>query len=428
MKEELLHYVWAQQHFPKRALRTVSGDRIRVLKAGTLNRGAGPDFRNACVKIGNVLWRGDIEVHLKSSDWCAHKHTADKRYNSVILHVVWEDNKDVFRLDGTQVPTLVLKEHIEEKLLLRYQALMKEKSMIPCSAQFSNIAAEVRKGMLEKVLSQRFRDKYRFVDKLFRANKDDTEAVVYQLLGYNFGFKANSDAFLRLVKIVPLRLIAQHRRNLLYIEALLLGQAGLLPSVKEGKKLEGSYVRELLESYEYLQKKHFLEAPMLESEWQFFRLRPGNFPTIRITQFARLLHIYPALFGLLVNSTASQLRRKLAIKQSSYWQKHYLLGKKSTTKIGGLGEASIDNILINTVVPLLVTYGTLRSDDFFIQKAKKILRSLPPEDNVIVRRWHQVGLVPKDAFESQASIALFKHFCQAKKCLSCDIGKHLLRR
>ncbi|MEM7361421.1 MAG: DUF2851 family protein [Bacteroidota bacterium] len=428
IQEELIHYLWQTQQFDKKDLQVVSGEELQVMKVGHPNKGAGPDFLHSTILLNSVSWRGDIEIHKRSSDWYAHKHAEDKRYNSVILHVVWEDNQPVLRADGTKVPTLTLKDRVDPALLTTYQKMMKGQEQIPCSRYFAQVPDDIREKMLEKALFQRFKQRYRFVEKLLRKNNQDTETTTYQLLGYNFGFKVNSEPFLSLVEHVPFELLRQHRPNLLYLEAILLGQAGLLKVSEKEKKDLGGYEKALIEAYTYLKRKHGLEAMANPYAWNFFRLRPANFPTIRITQFARLIHAYPNLFSLLVNHPPTQLKRHLAIQQSSYWQTHYQLGKKSDRKIGGLGKSSIENILINTVVPLLVTYGKLRDNDFFIDKGISLLRSLHAEDNVIIRKWHDLGFQPKDAFESQASIELFTKFCQPKKCLSCGIGKHLLQK
>ena len=333
MKEDLLHYIWRTQQFNKEGLQTDSGEHVEIVKVGKLNKDAGPDFLDGSIKIGHVAWRGDIEVHLKSSDWYAHKHEVDSRYNSVVLHVVWEDNKKVIRSDGTFVPTLALKGRVQKKLLQRYEVLIEHPTtLIPCSSQLPQVSKAIYSKMLAKALLQRFSHKSHFVNKLLRRNHYDTEATAYHLLGYNFGFKVNSETFLELVQRVPLRLLDQHRPNLLYLEALLLGQAGLLPSLGRNDELEQGYAQELVESYMYLKRKHRLAPTIEQHSWKFCRLRPANFPTIRIVQFARLVHLHPQLFSLLVNSTPAQLKTRFAIRPSTYWQDHYLIGKKATVR------------------------------------------------------------------------------------------------
>ena len=427
MKEEWLQYLWKMQQFSKKGLKTTCGKKIKVVKVGKSHAHGGPDFLGGKVRIGEIDFCGDIEVHIKSSDWYAHKHHLDNRYNSVVLHVVWTHNKEVMTKKGTVIPTLALAPRTPKRLLDAYYRLMTKRSPIPCHHHFLAVKERVRKSVLETKLLQRLDEKYLFLQKLFRANNKDTHSTTYQLLGYNFGFKSNSEAFLSLVQKVPLPLVQRYRGNLIYLEALLMGQAGLLPDQGEAVRYRESYEKELIHCYHKLKEKHPLEEPLPKVAWHFARLRPANFPTIRMMQFARFIHLYHDIFSLLINSTIHQLRSALALQQSTYWQKHYLLGKKSNHNIGGLGQHSIENIIINTVVPLLVMYGKVRKQPFFAQKAVNLLRSLPPEDNSIVRAWQKIGFQPQNAFESQAVLALFKGSCKTKQCLQCDIGKCVIK-
>ena len=427
MKEDLLQYIWQYQLFDRKELATAQGQVLKILKTGTLNENAGPDFSNAHILIDDVAWHGHVEIHVNSAAWYAHKHQKDKAYESVVLHVVWEDDKPVIQKNGTPLPTIVLQKRIKPPLLARYGELAKAKSPIPCATQLNRVPKKVWNTMIEKALFQRLESKHNLVYKLLKANKDDSEATAYQLLAYNFGFKLNSEAFLTLSKQVPLKLIQKNATSLLHLEALLLGQAGLLPTTPTLAMLEDDYVGVLTKTYTYLKHKYKLKTTLTRSQWNFFRLRPANFPFIRIAQFANLLHTHRSIFYLLINTSPKDLQKSLSIRQSTYWQEHYILGKKSKQPIAGLGKTSIDNIIINTVVPILVAYGKIRGSQYYIDRAIKLLHDLPPEHNTITNRWKKLGMKIQDAFNSQGSLELFNSFCKPKKCLSCAVGIALVR-
>ena len=426
MQEDFLYYVWKLQHFDKKNLTTCQGESLSISHPGTRNDHAGPDFLKGSITINDVTWHGHIEMHTNASDWYAHQHQNDNAYDNVILHVVWNHDKDIQQQDGTIIPTLVLKDRVSPQLQQQYRRLVHNKAPIPCTKHLPHVADLMKTSMLDKALFQRLTHKNNLVYRFLEDTRGDWEATAYQLLAYNFGFKANSSTLLDLALDLPLKTLTKHADNLLQLEALLLGQAGLLPT---NKAPQDDYLEALKKEYNYLAHKYSLKrGKVQESQWNFFRLRPANFPTIRIAQFAQLLHQHPSIFDLLVNTPTKTLYKKLAIIQSSYWQAHYRFAKQSKIKIPGLGKASIEHILINTAVPLLVAYGKAKDEQDYIDRAIAILQHLPAEYNTITRHWEDEGIKAKSAFDSQALIELFNNFCTKKKCLSCDIGVAILQK
>lgn len=423
MTEAFIHYLWQFQQFNKSLLRTTNQEPIRVLKTGILNTNAGPDFSQARIQIGEIEWAGNIEIHSKSSDWNSHNHQFDGAYNNVILHVVWENDKPIVRADGSEIPTLELKPLTDTTLLQKYQLLLTNKSVIPCAPQFKDVSDLARIATLDKVLTKRLIQKSTIVEELLEENQGDWEETAYQLLAKNFGFKLNSEAFLRLAKNLPLKVLQKHRDNLTQIEAILFGQSGLLTETDD-------YSKKLIQEYDFLGAKYSLKAQMLGShEWKLLRTRPANFPTIRIAQLAKLISLQKSFFSVFTQTESIEdLRKTLQIKQSEYWQEHYHFGKALGKKMNGLGKDSIDNLLINTVIPLLTCYSQKMDNQAYMDRAIAFLESFPSESNHIIDMWKNLGLEIKTAFDAQASIELYNNFCNQKKCLQCNIGIEILKK
>lgn len=429
MKEELLHYIWHFQQFKKTNLTTVQGQKLKIIKTGIPNTDAGPDFLEAHVLISEIELHGHIEVHVHSSSWYSHRHHENPAYDNVILHVVWCYDKPVMRTNSTLLPTLVLESYVDLQLLKRYRSLAEARSLLPCSAQIHSTPRSKWIKMLKKALVKRLITKSDLVYDLLASNKNDSEITAYQLLAQNFGFKINSANFLQLSRVLPFKIIQKNRSNLLDIEALLLGQAGLLDLLYHRENVaKDPYINELIQRYHYLKHKYKLTTTLTYAQWKFFRLRPGNSPFIRIAQFASLLHHHSSLFYTLLNTPPEKLYETLAIRQSPYWQAHYQPGKTSKKRVSCLGKASIYNIVINTIVPLLVAYGRLRNIDYYTNRALRILRYLPAEQNKITKRWQKLNMPLCNAADSQGSIELFNNFCRLKKCFSCEIGQTILRK
>jgi len=429
MQESFISYLWQFQYFDKSQLATVAGESLQIIGVGQPNTNAGADFMQACVIINEVKWVGNVEIHLKTSDWLAHQHHENRSYDSVILHVVWEDDMQaagaIRRNDLTEIPVLVLKNKTDRLLVEKYYLLMaNQQSEILCHSQLPHVKEITKISMLDKALMQRLQRKAEEILKLLKENIGDWETTTYQWTSQSFGFKVNNEAFLRLSKALPLLVLMKYAENLSQIEALLFGQAGLLQTDRND-----NYFDTLAKEYNYLSHKHSLQNFQLAAHhWKFLRLRPANFPTIRIAQFAQLFHQKKSLFDTFIQTEKFEdLYQFFDITQSNYWQQHYLFGKTTDSKISGLGELSIQNLLINTVVPLLIAYANYKDNQVFTDRAIHFLEQLPAEKNKILTTWKQVGQAAKTAADSQALIELFNNFCLPKKCLQCSIGVSLLK-
>lgn len=422
MQESFLHYIWQFQYFDKKELTVSSGEKLEVFFPGTHNDDSGPDFANAKIRLANMNWAGSVEIHVKSSGWYDHHHDSDAAYENVVLHVVWEEDKAVLRNDGTAIPTLVLKDRVDESLITRYQNLVQNASSIPCEKIFPQVSDLVKHGMLDKSLMQRLENKAEQITQLLIAANNDWEEVTYQLTARNFGFKINYDPFFQLANAVRRKVLLKHGDNLTQIEALLFGQAGFL---EYGIKDE--YFKELQREYKVLSVKYGLTNQKLKKEnWKFLRLRPANFPTIRIAQFSALFYKNRNFFSKLIEAD-NDVIKLFDISTSAYWHSHYRFGRKTARSISRLGVESINNLIVNTVVPLLVAYGKSQDDQQMIDRAVELLHSIKAEKNKITKSWSQIGLTVKDSFDSQALIELNNNYCLKRRCLACNIGIDILK-
>ncbi len=422
MQETLLHYIWKLQLFDKKNLRTHAGKKVEVLWPGSANVDTGPDFLSARVKIDNKMLYGHIEIHIKESDWHTHQHDKNEAYDNVIMHVVW--HKAPLVKKKKNIPTLYLSQYVNPNMLVRYEELMTSEENIPCVRYLPAVAQKKWGYMLKKALKERLEQKYLFVCELLKQNKNDSDMVSYQVLAQAFGFGINKKAFFRLSQKVPFRVVQEKNNDLSTLEALFFGQSGFLT----GLATKNAYIDMLRKKHASLTKKYRLPSPMPKTSWKFFRSRPANAPTLRIAQMVRFLYKQEGLFSFLVNTTYQNLKQRLGRSPSPYWKKHYAFDKRAKKPIPAMGIQSINTIIINTVIPLLAAYGKIRGDDFYVEQAIKILEQLPPENNTITRHWTQVGMPIKTAFDSQGSLALFNDFCSVRRCLSCSIGRYILKK
>lgn len=424
MTESFLHYIWQFQYFDKTNLSCSTGEEVMVIHPGLRNAHAGPDFFNAKIRIGTMEWIGTVEIHVFSSAWKAHNHDSDAAYENVILHVVWEDDLPVHRRDGSLIPTLSLKNRIEAKYLIPFKKLIQDPSPIPCSSSLPAVQPITRLAMLDKALMIRLERKADYVIAMLRKNNDDWEETCYQLLGRNFGFKVNAEPFQQLTKAVPYKLVLKHADNLQTVEAMLFGAAGFLEESGADE-----YYRLLLQEYRVMKAKFNLyEKQMNGAQWRFLRLRPANFPTLRIAEFASVITHQKNIFSTLLECLeAEDIRRILDVKPSAYWEHHYQFFKYQPRTITGLGLSSIENVVINTVVPLLVAYGKAKDDQAFTDRAVSILNGIRAEDNAIIRSWAAAGITCTSGFDSQSLIELYTGFCQKKRCLDCSIGFSIIQ-
>jgi len=422
MTESFLHYIWQFQYFNKRGLATSGGERIEIFHPGIKNHDAGPDFSDARVKIGLLEWRGSVEIHIQASGWINHQHAVDAAYERVVLHVVWEEDEIIRRSDGTIMPTLVLKDRVDGDLWKQYRNLITSAEVIPCAGSFQKVSAITRFSMLDKVMMQRLEVKARRVFELLEKNKADWNETAYQLLARNFGFKVNAEPFQQLAAALPYKIILKHGSQLHQAEALLFGLAGFLEKVRDD-----DYTTLLKKEFALLSRKYELTGRLMnKAQWRFLRLRPSNFPTLRLAQFAALLCTQPTIFSALVSSDYDGLVKILAIRQSEYWRRHYQFGNE-VKSVPGLGKSSIENILINSVVPLLFAYGKQQDDDQYVNRAVTILQRVPAEKNKITRLFADLGLKVRSSFDSQALLELYTDYCQKRRCLECAIGASLIK-
>lgn len=395
-----------------------------MLHPGNRNADAGPDFSNARIRIGELEWRGSIEIHCKASGWNDHKHSSDAAYEKVILHVVWENDKLIKRSDGSDMPTIELNGRTDLTLWERYKNLYTSPEVVPCARHWQTVPELNKLSALDKALMIRLQTKAHAVTELLTKNNSDWEQTCYQLLCKNFGFKVNAEPMLRLGQVLSHNTLLKHLDKPIQVEAMLFGAGGFLEDT-----IEDDYTILLQREYTVLRRKYRLDGKQMNlSQWKFLRLRPANFPTIRIAQLAALLTQQKNLFSTMLEATSyKQICDLLHNNQSEYWCKHYQFGKATTSKVSGLGEKSIQNIIINTIVPLLVAYGKIHDEQGYVDRAVGFLHHIPAENNKIVRQWVLLNYKVKSAFDSQALLELYTNFCMKRKCLECGVGTWLVK-
>lgn len=425
MTESFLHYIWQLQYFERDELKTSSGEPVCVYHPGIRNSDAGPDFSNAHVKIGNLEWRGSVEIHIKASGWHDHKHSSDEAYEKVTLHVVWENDKPVMRTDGSVMPTLELKGRIDPVLWERYKNLYASADVIPCAGSWQSVPELTRLSALDNALMTRLQAKAQAVTELLTRNNNNWEQTCYLLLSKNFGFKVNAEPMLRLAQLLPYNTLLKHADKPVQVEALLFGAGGFLENVVT----DDDHTLMLKREYDLLRKKYSLDGrQMNHSQWKFLRLRPANFPTLRIAQLTALLTKQKNLFSKILEAgSCKEVYDLFHVDQPAYWLRHYQFGKLSKSDVSSLGERSIQNIIINTVVPMLVAYGKIHDEQSYLNLATDLLQEMPAEDNKITRQWLPLNYRVKSAFDSQALIELYTNFCLKRRCLECGVGSWLIK-
>jgi hypothetical protein len=422
--EDFLHYVWKFKLFERADLRTTEGEELEVFSAGLHNSDSGPDFQNARIRIGDTVWAGNVEVHLSSSDWQRHGHTTDDAYSNVILHVVYRDDVPLILANGRKVPTLELSNRIADDLYNRYhQLIFGNQSVIPCEASIGSVDGLTLHNWLTRVLVERLEKKSAAVIAALNLNRGDWEETFYQFLAANFGFKINALPFELLAKSLPQNILAKHKNNPMQIEALVFGQAGFLAS-----DLKDEYPLKLKTEYEFLSKKYKLQ-PIENHLWKFMRLRPQNFPTIRLAQFAALVVNSNHLFSKVMEiKDVNGLRNLFTdIHVNPYWETHYKFDTESVLTAKNLGAASVDILLLNTLALFLFSYGKHNQLQHYINRSLQLLEYLPNEDNNIVADFVNLGVKINTAFESQALLELKNNYCNYKKCLQCGVGNKILK-
>ena len=418
--EELLHYVWKHKIFPLNELTTTTGQRLEIIDTGLSNRDAGPDFFNAKIKLDGVLWVGNIEIHTQASDWFKHGHHQNPVYDNVILHVATYIDAEVHRNNGETIPQLQLAcpEYIREN----FKELSNTDKYPPCYRIIPSLSKLTIHSWMSALQMERFEQKNAHLIERLRYCNNHWEDAFFITLARNFGFSLNADAFEEWAKHIPLRAIDKHRDNLFQVEAFFFGQAGILGDI-DGDE----YYLKLKREYEYLAHKFEL-SPMDVTRWRFLRLRPNNFPHVRIAQLANLYHrSYGLLSQLMEKETLKEVRDLLRGGTSEYWINHYTFGGCSPAYPKTLSDSSLNLIIINTVVPFLYAYGIHRGKENLCSRATAFLEGLKPENNYIIRMWSECGLKVSHAGDSQALIQLKKEYCDKKKCLYCRIGYEYLK-
>jgi len=417
--EAFLHYLWKYKLFDENRLKTSEHERITIISLGEHNHDAGPDFLNAKIKIGNTLWAGNVEIHINSSGWYKHGHHKDQSYDNVILQVVTNHDREVTRTNGTKIPTLEIK--FSNHLYENYEFLLHSDKWIPCESQTNKAEDFIINFWLSKLAIERLEDKAKQIQDQLSENKNDWENTFYQMLARNFGFKTNAQPFEMLAKTVPLKILAKHKNNLFQLEALLLGQAGFLEKTEPDE-----YFRELKKEYIHLKNKFHLK-PMEKHLWKFSKLRPVNFPTIRIAQFAKLIYASKNLFSQIMNTTElKKLQEYFEVTPSEYWQNHYTAGKTSPEKKKTLGITAFHTIIINTIVPFMFIYGVHKDKQIYKERALNYLQKIPAEKNKITKQWKKIGITAENAYYSQALLQLKNKYCRHKRCLECAIGNKII--
>lgn len=423
MRESFLHFLWRWRRFDAQNLLSTEGQPIEILHPGEYNDHAGPDFFNARLRIGDTTWAGNVEIHLRASEWLAHRHSDDRAYDNVVLHVVLEEDQPVLRANGERIACLELRHRIPPKIWETYQRLEHEQAWIPCESFFPNTPDIVRLNWLDRVLVERLEQKTAAVAEMLAATGNHWEEAFYRVLARNFGLKVNAEPFEALARSLPLITLAKHKSSLVQVEALLFGQAGLLE-----EKFADTHPLELQREYRHLAHKYQL-VPLAASQWKFLRLRPANFPTVRIAQFAALVHQSAHLFSkILEANTLRELENLFEVQPGGYWRDHFQFDKPSVRRTKSLGRDFVHLLVINTIVPFLFFYGKEKSREELQKRAIRLLEELPPEANALVDGWAALLRSPaRNAYQTQALIHLKTRYCDAKRCLECGVGNAILK-
>lgn len=421
MKESFLHYIWQNQYFNKKNLKTHDGQELIILNPGNYNLDSGPDFHIGRIRINKEEVVGHIELHIRSSDWYAHHHQHDPVYDLVILHVVWEHNRDVLRMDHSKIPTLELKKLISPHLIDRSNSFFSTLDALVCRKFLTGINSAKVEEMMSSALKLRLSQKAEQILKLYRRKNRQWNEVFYSLLIKNYGFKLNAYAFERMADILPFRIIRRHLDNLFQIESLLFGVSGLLNT-----RAEDDYFKDLEKEFSYLKHKYELGPSLAVEEWKFSRMRPSNFPTLRIAQFAAVIKGRNDFFNDFMEADFRGLLTILRAKPSQYWKNHYKFGLPVKNSISGMGNSSAMNLIINSIIPFKFTLGYHQHDESVKDSIALLLKDLPSENNNIIRVWKECSIYPDNAYESQGLYALFQNYCKPNRCLQCNIGHSII--
>ncbi len=422
MKEDLLQYIWQFQYYNNKELQTTSGEKIQIQFQGTHNSNQGPDFTAAKIKIGETLWAGNVELHINSSDWNLHRHSLDDNYNNIILHVVWNHDAEINASNNHQLPVLELQDRVPKMLLAKYRELMEGARFIPCENQVHHINELTLSNWKQRLLAERLVSKSEKVLSVLKQTNFHWEETFWRIIAGNFGLKVNSGFFQKLAESLPVSILAKHKNSIHHLEALLFGQAGLLD-----KNFDGKYPVMLQKEFKFYRQKYKLQP--VEEKLYFLRMRPSNFPTIRLAQLAILIHESEHLFSKIKEcKDIKDVKKMLQVTANDYWNYHYVFDEETAYKMKTLGSQMIDNIIINTIVPVLFAYGIHHNEKAYKEKAIKWLEDISSEKNTITKGFEGLNFSNKNAFDSQALIQLKNEYCNKKLCLHCAIGNSILKK
>ncbi|MBS1610596.1 MAG: DUF2851 family protein [Bacteroidetes bacterium] len=419
MTERLLQFIWQFQYFNRSELTTATDETIQVILPGQFNTNQGPDFINSKIRINQALWVGNIELHIKTSYWNRHKHEEDKNYSNVILHVVWEhDDKSMEK----NIPVLELRNRVSKILLQQYDTLMNNTAFIPCQENIKNIKEITWNSWKERLLAERLLRKASIVDHFLQQSNYHWEESFWWLLARNFGMKVNASAFETVARSISLNILSRHKNQIHQLEALLFGQAGFLQS-----NFNEDYPALLKKEYQFLQAKYKLKP--VHEPFYFLRMRPGNFPTVRLAQLAILINQSSHLFSKIKEAVSvKEIRQWFDLAANDYWHYHYRFDEESAFKKKNIGNTMINNIIINTIAPALFAYGNYNKEDKYKTKALQWLEDTPAESNAITKGFELLGIQNGNAYDSQSLIELRNEYCNRKRCLDCAVGNYLLKK
>ena len=413
--EQFLYYVWSNKLF-KGELATIAGDSLEVVGTGYRNTDSGPDFKEAKVKINNTLWAGNVEIHVRTSDWNRHHHQHDPAYKNVILHVVYEHDADV-----NDIPVLQLKSHFDEALFDSYAAFVGNRKEIACANGLSSTQKFSWLSWMDTLIVERMQKKTADTDTILSKNTFDWEDTFYRQMLRYMGMKVNNEAFAMLANTLPFRVLQKHADNLTQVEAMLFGCAGLLDG-----SCNDDYAALLMREFNAMQAKFNLKT-MPASMWKFMRMRPGNFPTVRMAQAAQVIHRNTSVFSkILACRDVNEVKAVFDVATSPYWETHYRFGVSSPRKAKHLGDMAANTLIINAVLPLMFAWGKRHERNEHCENAIAFMEAIEAEDNKTTRIFAKYGFAPQNAMHSQAMLTLYDNYCKTHRCLECRIGNILI--
>jgi hypothetical protein len=424
MKEEFLHYLWKYNLYDQDSLIDNENNKIVVLNPGEYNHDSGPDFFNARILIGITEWAGNVEIHTRSSHFDSHGHNMDHAFDNVILHIVAENDKRVFNANGEELLTVEIK--FKPSLYEKYSELINNPFVIACQTEIRKLDSFYIRHWLNSLLVERLQAKSEAIMKIYSATGNDWDETFYRILARYFGFRVNTEPFEMLASALPFRIIRKHADNRFQIEALLFGTSGMLKEGLFNEALSDKYYRDLIKEYRILSSKYVLQ-PIHGWLWKFSRLRPVNFPTVRISQLSAMLSVAGGLFSRILGATEIRQIKELFVSEASpYWDNHFVFGKISRTISKKTGLQATDIFLINAVIPMIFSYGRYHNNPGIYERALSFLDEIDPETNSVIIDWKSAGIEMESAFYTQALLQLTDEYCRKRRCLECRVGSKLV--